>query len=415
MKEITGASMILTEACNLSCSYCYEKKRSPAVMTEETVKKAVDFVFEHANDAPKLSFIWFGGEPMLNFAVLRYGYACASRRALAEKKELDNLIITNGTVWNAEIEEFLTMNPKIRLQLSWDGLPEFQEAERGQSQVLEQTLARMKLLPNDLHVHLQITPAMVPRLLENIDYIVGKMGDKANVVLRPIAELEGWQDEALLEKFREQLYLAFQKHEDKLEKIASCEKQLASNGTCGAGKNFATVTPAGELYACHRFYFNKNRDFKVGSLDGGFISSAKTDLLEEYTRDNVVGCTECDAFELCDRCIAANFGENYDVLMPTDANCAVYTSLFFAVFNYMKIHRPWTINYKPKDIVKIAAPPPGATAMDFVFQYVLPLVYELQERAAWLEDQNRRLSAKVEYDEKTQRSKKRTAVYHQSL
>lgn len=404
MKEITGASIILTEACNLSCSYCYEKRKTPEVMDKETVQKAVDFVFDNSNGAKKLSFIWFGGEPLLNFEVLRHGYTHAKVRAQKEGRVLDNLTITNGTIWNDEIESFFKSEPEMRLQLSWDGMPEFQDAERGLSSVLESTLERMKLLPNSLHAHVQITPTMVPKLFDNINYIVEKMGDKANVVLRPISEIPGWDSEGLLERFREQLYLSFEKHEEKIEKVATCEQQIKSSGTCGAGKNFGAITPTGDIYACHRFYFNKNRDFKVGTLDGGFVETAKTDLLLEYTRENIIGCTECDAYELCDRCIAANFGENYDILMPTEANCAVYISQFYAIFNYMKINRPWITNYEPAEISRIAGMPEGMNVKEFVINYVLPMVYELEEKTNYQADVINKLQAKVEYYEKKRRT-----------
>ncbi|MDR3563494.1 MAG: 4Fe-4S cluster-binding domain-containing protein [Negativicutes bacterium] len=412
MKEIHGASIILTEGCNLSCSYCYEKKKSPSNMDSNTVTKAVDFVFDHSNDTKKLSFIWFGGEPLTQFNNLTHGYTYAKKKAETVGKTLDNLIITNGTIWNEMIEEFFRKHPDIRLQLSWDGMPEFQDKERGMSDVVEETLARMVTLPNSLHAHLQITPNMVPKLAENIDYIIAKMGNKANVVLRPIAEIEDWDNEALLSTFREQLFIAFSKHENKIDKIATCDQQVASLGTCGAGKNFATITPDGDLYACHRFYFNKNRDFKVGTLDDGFITTAKTDLLEEYTKDNIIGCIECNAYEMCDRCIAANFSESFDALMPTDSNCKVYLSQFYAVFNYMKVKRPWTTTYQPKPILRIAAIPKEADLNEFIVDNILPMIYELQSKTDWLEDQNQKLSAKVEYYENSRRTQKRPSVHN---
>lgn len=62
MKVMSGASIILTEACNLECSYCYEKRKTPEVMNLDTVKKAVKFIFDNSEGAPSNSLIWFGGD-----------------------------------------------------------------------------------------------------------------------------------------------------------------------------------------------------------------------------------------------------------------------------------------------------------------------------------------------------------------
>jgi uncharacterized protein len=399
MKVITGASVILTEACNLSCSYCYEKRKTPEVMTEEMAFKAVDFLFDNSNNEKMLSFIWFGGEPLLNFPVLVKAVQHAKERAQKENKRLDQLVITNGTIWNDEIEQFFKDNSDVRIQISWDGHPDFQDAERGLSSDVETTLARMIKLTNHLCAHVQVTPTMVPRLLENVSYIASKMGSKMNVVLRHIPEVPGWTPE-VLEKFREQLFLCYEKFEDKIEKLANCERALTSNGICGAGKNFGSFTPSGEIYACHRFYFNKNRDFKVGTVDEGFIHNAKTELLEEYTRDNIIGCTECDAYEFCDRCIASNFGENYDILMPTDDNCEVNKSVFFGTYNYIKTYRPWMTNYEPQPITKIATIPKEINNRSFITNYLLPMYYEQQEQINFLFDKMYKLESKVEYYER---------------
>jgi radical SAM protein with 4Fe4S-binding SPASM domain len=279
-------------------------------------------------------------------------------------------------------------------------MPEFQNESRGMSQLVEQNIERMiNNLNNSFSSHVQVTPNMVPRLFENVNYIAAKMKDKVKIVLRHIPEVPGWTPE-VLEQLREQLFLCYEKYGDKIEKILHCERSLTSNGLCGAGKHFAGITPSGDIYGCHRFYFNKNRDFILGSLDGGFIHNAKTELLEEYTRDNIIGCTECDAYELCDRCVASNFGENYDILMPTDDNCEVNRSIFYATFNYIKNYQPWMTNYEPQPSARIAMIPKDISNRSFIINYLLPMYYERQELINALVDRIYKLESKVEYYER---------------
>ena len=172
------------------------------------------------------------------------------------------------------MHELARSNKDLRLQLSWDGMEEFQNAERGMHDTVISSLESMITLDNHVASHVQVTPAMVPKLLENVDYIVSKMGSKAKVCLRPIPEVPGWTDE-VLQVLRSQMTSVFLKYEDKIEKVANCERMLSSSGICGAGKSFGTFTPSGDIYACHRFYFSKNRDFKVGDISTGFFSTRK--------------------------------------------------------------------------------------------------------------------------------------------
>ena len=407
MKQITGASIILTEGCNLNCSYCYEKQKTPKVMTLETALEAVDFIFKNNDGKAPLSIIWFGGEPLLNFPVLSQASKYSTEKAKKEGRSLDQLVITNGTIWNGEIEEFFRQNPHIRLQLSWDGMPKYQDKERGKSEVFEATLERAKTLPNSIYAHVQVSPTMAVNLLENVDYIAEKMGDKMSVTLRSVSEIEGWLEEGVLERYREQMFLVYEKYGEKIDRVRNCEFALRSAGTCGAGKLFASISPDGELYACHRFYLAKRRDFKMGTLKAGFEESAKAELLEEATKDNVIGCTECEAYESCDRCLAANYSESGDVLLPTESNCAVEKSVFFALLNYNKVHRPWLLAYQPRPISTIAELPKGMTAEEALVNFVFPLIAEKEAMIRELDDKIGKLEAKVEYYEKSKRIEKR--------
>lgn len=399
MKQITGASIILTEACNLTCEYCYEHRKSPAVMDETTVKQAVDFLFENCSGEKKLNITWFGGEPLLNFPVLKAGYLYAKEKATREDKVVDHLLVTNGTIIHDEIVDFLYDNPRIRIQVSWDGL--HQDVTRGQSDCVVSTIKRLLTLPNQLTIHTQLTSHMVANFEESVDFMAAALGDRFRLAIRPIAEDKGWLDPEVCAKLRGVLFTVFAKYEDKIEKLSNCEFQLESPGTCGAGKNYASITPSGDLYACHRFYFQRNRHFKVGDLDKGFYDTPRTQILEQYTRDNVIGCQGCDAYELCDRCIACNFGENMDILMPPESGCEVSKAMFFSLFNYTKKHRPWLVAHQPKPSLSIADTP---NVKATILHDVMPRISQLEgdlDAALWKVHQ---LEAKVEYYHRLQKN-----------
>ena len=76
MTKPYSASLIMTENCNLNCTYCFEKDKSVSMMTKEVAKKSVDFLIENAifEKRDRIDFMFFGGEPLLNIDVIDYIY-----------------------------------------------------------------------------------------------------------------------------------------------------------------------------------------------------------------------------------------------------------------------------------------------------------------------------------------------------
>ena len=355
MKLLNAMSVILTEACNLSCSYCYEKRKSPETMTLETAKAAVDFLAEHREEGSRNSIMWFGGEPLLNLDVLEQIVPYTAEKL----PKCDQLVITNGTLMSDRILALFTNNPSLRLQLSWDGMPKYQDATRGKSAEFEANIPAWNTLRCTTDIHVQIVPDMLPGLFENVMYIHGKF-PRAKIVLRPIGEADGWTDEKVNQLYAES-HALYRELGEVIDKVANCESAIASEGTCVAGKNFAAIAPSGDMYACHRFYFGANREFKVGSLSEGFLENSRTEILEDYTKRNIVGCEECEAFENCERCIAANYGETGDVLLPKPESCKVHCGMFKALFHYIRAVRPWMVTipegaFAPMKLPKLRDP-----------------------------------------------------------
>lgn len=355
MKNLNAMSVILTEACNLSCSYCYEKRKSPETMSLDTAKAAVDFMAANSEVGAKNSIMWFGGEPLLNLDVLEQIVPYTANVL----PKCDQLVITNGTLMSERILALFTNNPGLRLQLSWDGMPKYQDATRGKSEDFEANITAWNSLRCHIDVHVQIVPDMLPGLFENVMYIHGKI-PRAHIVLRPIGEADGWTDEKVNQLYAE-AHSLYRELGEVIDKVANCESAISSEGTCGAGKTFAAVAPSGDLYACHRFYFGANREFKVGSLTEGFLSNSRTEILEDYSKRNIVGCEECMAYENCERCIAANYGETGDVLLPKPESCKVHCGMFNALYHYIRIKRPWMVippedAFKPMNLPKLRDP-----------------------------------------------------------
>jgi len=363
MKTVTGASIFLTEKCNLDCAYCFEKNKYGQTMSNEKLKQAIDFMFtnrdKHSN---RLLFMWFGGEPLLNFEGLKYGveYIKTKEKELSDNKfSANHVIITNGTICNDEVLEFLKNNKKISVQISWDGLPEVQNGQRGKSELVEANIEKFDTLENHVSVHPIITPLMVPVLEENFDYIINKFKNrKVNISPRFASGDDGeWlNDEKLYNDLFNGLVNVFEKYPNQISLITNCESAIKGEpNTCGAGKFFMSITPNGDLYACHRFYTAKVKDFQVGTLDDGFFTTPKTMLLEDYTMDNMMKCNECDAYQYCIRCIANNRQLTGEILCPGENYCVPSKAVFFAVLEYVKKHKPHLLANNGEPVVAVPA------------------------------------------------------------
>jgi uncharacterized protein len=123
----------ITQACNLRCNYCaysgdyLNRPHGELSMSEETAKKAVDFFVEHSSEMPHLAFGFYGGEPFLNFDLIKKMVSYIKQRVRG--KEFELFITSNGTLINDEIIHFLIDN-KVNLLISLDGPKEVHDRNR---------------------------------------------------------------------------------------------------------------------------------------------------------------------------------------------------------------------------------------------------------------------------------------------
>lgn len=113
---------VATLRCDHSCQYCQVSRQSENKgafdMTRETADKALDLVFRSPNHALKIEFQ--GGEPLLNFDLVRYVVEEAEERNKVEKRDLQFVIATTLSLATDEILEYCREH-KIFLSSSLDG------------------------------------------------------------------------------------------------------------------------------------------------------------------------------------------------------------------------------------------------------------------------------------------------------
>lgn len=115
----------ITQRCNLSCEYCpyaqsghLFRTHSSKTITLELAKKGIDFIGQHSADDNHIALAFYGGEPLLEYALLKRIVAY-SHIALVDK-EVTYSMTTNGTLLNEEIILFLAEH-NFALTISLDG------------------------------------------------------------------------------------------------------------------------------------------------------------------------------------------------------------------------------------------------------------------------------------------------------
>lgn len=186
-EEIETLEVILTAGCNLRCQYCYQNDKKARRMEWETLRASLDLLL--ASRRRRLTVVFLGGEPLLEFPLLRRAveHVRANRRP---GRRVGYYLITNGTLVGDEETRFLIRN-RFDLQLSFDGVPVVQ-ALRGRQTfaVLDQLLDRLReehpaYFRKRLKIAMTLTAATLPHLADSVAYFLRK--GVPEVELTPVA------------------------------------------------------------------------------------------------------------------------------------------------------------------------------------------------------------------------------------
>ena len=114
--------VVVTLRCNMKCSYCHASSKPVNAkkydMSKRTAKKVVDFIFQSPSD--KIAIEFQGGEPLLNFGVVKFIVDYANKINKAHCKELRFDLVTNLSLMNEKVLAYFIKN-KIGVCTSLDG------------------------------------------------------------------------------------------------------------------------------------------------------------------------------------------------------------------------------------------------------------------------------------------------------
>jgi uncharacterized protein len=335
--SISLLHLILTRACNLRCSYCYQSRDLARPVEWEVLRRAMDWALRVTR--PGLEIAFSGGEPLLALPLIRRAVDYARERADPERG-LQYWLLTNGLLLDDPAIDFLSANA-FHVQLSFDGLRVAQEMRaRGTFDRLDDLLDRLRLShPEFCRQHLTVAMTLVPEAIPFLADSVAYLLDKAvpEIAIAPAAGVDGAWDAAQ----RDELEAQFERILDVglrhfrasgsmplllLRGKAPASAPRYRCGTmCGVVRG---MTPAvdvdGRVYACallveqlvnagHSWFSDELRRLRIGDLcdtafEETYAASVEkawgSEILtrKENKRSAYGRCADCSAFAECGIC-----------------------------------------------------------------------------------------------------------------
>ncbi len=331
--------------CNLACRYCFAEEGEyhgrRALMSYEVGKAALDFLIANSGNRRNLEVDFFGGEPTLNFQVVKDLVAYGREQEKLFDKKFRFTLTTNGVLLNDEIMEFANKE-MANVVLSIDGRKEVNDHMRpfrngsGSYDLIVPKFQKLAESRNQTNYYVRGTFTH-----HNLDFSkdvlhLADLGFR-QISVEPVVAQEtddyAIREEDLPQLFEEYDKLAAEmvrrhKHGDDfnffhfmidLEGGPCVAKRLSG---CGSGTEYLAVTPWGDLYPCHQFVGNEK--FLMGNVTEGVTNTA---IRDEFKSCNVYAkekCRECFARFYCSGgCAANSYNFHGDIHNAYDIGCAL--------------------------------------------------------------------------------------------
>ncbi len=325
--DIKALCLHIAHTCNLTCDYCFAKQGNfcgeRAVMSFEVGKRAIDFLIENSGSRKNLEVDFFGGEPLMNFDVVKQIVAYARSVEKEHNKNFRFTLTTNGMLIDDDVIEFANRECH-NVVLSLDGrkevhdflrktasgkgsydiiVPKFQklvESRGGKGYYMRGTFTHNNpdFVNDILHMlDLGFTELSMEPVVCAPDDPYALTEEDMKIVCRQYEILA----EEMIKREREGKGFTFYHYMIDLTGGPCIYKRISG---CGSGTEYFAVTPWGDLYPCHQFVGEE--DYRMGDIWEGISNRELMDsfkLCNAYAREE---CRDCWAKLYCSGGCAAN-------------------------------------------------------------------------------------------------------------
>lgn len=317
----------IAHTCNLNCAYCFASQGKyqgeRAIMSYEVGKRALDFLIENSGTRRNLEVDFFGGEPLMNFEVVKQLVAYARSVEKEHGKNFRFTLTTNGLLIDDDVIEFANremsnvvlsldgrkeIHDRYRVDYAGNGsweriVPKFQklvEARGGKNYYMRGTFTHAN--PDFLKDIQQMLDLGFTEL--SMEPVVCASGDPSELTQEDLpVVLDQYEKlaELMLRRDKEGKPFTFYHYMIDLTGGPCIYKRISG---CGSGTEYMAVTPWGDLYPCHQFVGDEK--FRLGDIWEGVTSTA---IQQEFSDCNVYArkdCRNCWARLYCSGGCAAN-------------------------------------------------------------------------------------------------------------
>ena len=317
----------IAHTCNLNCSYCFASQGKyhgdRAVMSFEVGRQALDFLVANSGTRRNLEVDFFGGEPLMNFEVVKQLVAYARSIEEEKGKHFRFTLTTNGMLIDDDVIDFANremsnvvlsldgrkeIHDRYRVdyagQGSWDRIvPKFQklvEARHGKNYYMRGTFTHAN--PDFLKDIQQMLDLGFTEL--SMEPVVCAKDDPSALTEEDMAVVMQQYEQLatlMLQRDKEGRPFTFYHYMIDLTGGPCIYKRISG---CGSGTEYMAVTPWGDLYPCHQFVGDEK--FRLGDIWTGVTNTA---VQQSFFDCNVYArpeCRDCWARLYCSGGCAAN-------------------------------------------------------------------------------------------------------------
>ncbi len=345
VESLGSMCLNISHDCNLRCEYCFASSgdfgNGRSLMTSETGTRAVEFLIEKSGDRKELEIDFFGGEPLLNFEVLRQIIEYARLREEECGKKFVFTITTNGTLLNDEYIDFINremscvvlsadgrkgINDRMRKNADGQGcydtiIPLYQKLVKGRkkgSYYVRGTYTKYNLDFSD----------DVFCLYDNgfdcisIEPVISKSDKPYSITECDLPEIFREYEELAMrisQKIKEGKDINFFHFKFDLDNEPCTLRQIRG---CGCANEYIAATPDGSIYPCHMFVGIPQ--FRMGNI---YTNELDTSIMKSFSNADIHTKTECSKcwakFYCSGGCNANNYLHNGDIYSSHKLSCQI--------------------------------------------------------------------------------------------
>jgi len=317
----------VAHSCNLNCAYCFASQGkyhgNRALMSFEVGKQALDFLIAHSGKRTNLEVDFFGGEPLMNWDVVKQLVAYARTQEPIHHKNFRFTLTTNGMLIDDDVIDFANKEMS-NVVLSLDGRKEIHDrlrvdyAGKGSYDRIVPKFQKLVQARGDKNYYMRGTfthanPDFTKDVFHMADLGFTELSMEPVVCAPDDPAALTPEDLEIVKKEYETLAIDMLRRKKEGKPITFYHYMLdLTEGPCvykrisgcGSGTEYMAVTPWGDLYPCHQFVGEE--EYKLGNVWDGVTNS---DLREDFRSCNAYArpeCADCWAKLYCSGGCAAN-------------------------------------------------------------------------------------------------------------